>query len=451
MKQMIYILLIVWGWGCSPQLQQPAVDMPDKYLYGGERSQNECVIESRWWEIFGDDNLNDAIQTAIDNNRDLAAAMANVEAARRYIAVAKAEFLPSLSFDAEVEAYRINGVTTKEYSATPTLEWELSLFGKLRNSRSGAISDYLSKEWGYRAALLSLTTEVATTIFTLIQYEQSLQIAHRSYLLRQKATALVDSMYRYGMSDGVALQQARSMVYSAQSEMVKYQRAVVQTELALALLLGQSSEYPIGPFFVDDIDSLPTIPVGLPSELLERRPDVMESYYSMCSSAYDVGVAHASRFPSITLTADGGFVTETLKDLTSAKPIGWSIVGELTQPIFSFGALKRKEQVSNQEYIASMNNYEQTVLTALSDVERSLVDILTYRSNLTTAHSIVEANAKITTATSALYDRGMGDYLNVIDAQRELYASQIDYQEQLMQQYINYVSLIKSLGGSFEM
>ncbi|MFR9603628.1 MAG: efflux transporter outer membrane subunit [Rikenellaceae bacterium] len=448
MREVIYILFISLGISCSPKLQSPVVELPEEYTYCDDCSAEGYPIEERWWEIFDNAKLNEAVQIALDNNRDLAAALANVEAARNHVRVAKAEFLPSLYFGAEVEAYRINGETTQEYSATPAIKWELSLFGKLRNSRNAAIAEYLSKEWGYRAAILSLTADVLTTIFTLNQYQQSYQIAQRSYQLRREATALVDSMYRYGMSDGVVLQQALSMVFSAQSEMVKYQRAVAQTQLALNLLLGQNSSYEL-PDFSFGHTSLPSVPVGIPSDLLERRPDVMESYYAVSSAAYDVGVARASRFPSFTLTADGGFVIETLKDLSSAKPIGWSIVGELTQPIFNFGALKSSEQVYTQEYIAAMNSYEQSILSALSDVETSLVDISTYRQELLLAHSLVEANAKIAESTAALYARGLGNYLSVIDAQRELYASQIDYQELLTQQYINYVSLVKSLGGGF--
>ncbi len=449
MKRLIYILLISLSINCSPVLQQPSVELPDAYMFGGALTCDSCPIDLRWWECFGDDNLNEIMDIALLNNRDLAATMANVEAARRYISVAKAEFLPSIYLTAEVEAYRINGVTTQEYTAAPTLEWELSLFGKLRNTRNSAMAEYLSKEWGYRAALLSLTTEVATTLFTLTQYQRSYDIAQRSYQLRRDATALVDSMHRYGMSNGIALEQARSLVYSAQSEMVKYQRAMEQTQLALNLLMGQASS-PLVCNFTLSSSLPPSLPIGIPSDLLDRRPDVMEAYYNMCSEASKVGVARAERFPSITLTTDGGFISETLKDLSSAKPFGWSIIGELVQPIYNFGKLKRNEQMSYQEYLASMYSYEQATLSALRDVEKALVSISTYKDQLCSANSLVAANTKIAHTTSALYVRGMGNYLSVIDAERELYDSEIDFEEILMQQYINYVDLVKSLGGGFD-
>ncbi len=448
MKKIIYTLLALFSVNCSPLLQKPSVELPAEYSFAKGFSNDTTRIDSQWWQAFGDTTLNRVISTALSNNYDLAAALANVESARNYIKVAKAEFLPSLSIGAEVEAYRINGVTTKEYSATPTIEWEISLFGKLRNTRKSATAKYMATEWGYRAAQLALSAEVATTLFTLAEYEQCLEIATRSYMLRVEATALVDSMHRYGMSSGIALEQARSLVYSAQSEMMSYERAVNQTRSALALLMGQPLTERITLSALNGTPP-PPIPISLPSSLLERRPDIMESYYTMQSAAAKVGVARASRFPSISLTAEGGLITETLKDLSSAKPIGWSLLGELSQPIFNFGALKRSEKVATQEYIASMHNYEQATLSALNDVEQSLISITTYNAQMASAQALMNANAKISLTTSALYKSGLGNYLSVIDAERELYASQIDFVGVVTQQYINYVDLVKSLGGGF--
>ncbi|MFI3302866.1 MAG: efflux transporter outer membrane subunit [Rikenellaceae bacterium] len=448
MKKIIYTLIILLSVNCSPLLQTPSVELPSDYSFGAGFSRDTTPIESSWWLMFGDTTLNRVITTALSNNRNLAAALANVESARSYVKVAKAEFLPSVSVGAEVEAYRINGVTTKEFRATPTVEWEVSLFGKLRSTRKSATAKYLSTQWGYRAAQLALSAEVATTLFTLAEYERCLEIATRSYELRLKATALIDSMHRYGMSNAVALEQARSLVYSAQSEVSSYQRAVAQTRLALALLMGQPLTSSITLSATINTPP-PPLPIGLPSALLERRPDIMESYYTMQSAAANVGVARADRFPSISLTAEGGFITETLKELSSAKPIGWSLLGELTQPVFNFGALKQREKMAVQEYMAAMHNYEQATLSALSDVESALTAITTYNAQYISTQALLNANAKIALTTSALYKSGLGDYLSVIDAERELYASQIEFIGIATQQYINYVDLIKNLGGGF--
>ncbi|MFI3292033.1 MAG: efflux transporter outer membrane subunit [Rikenellaceae bacterium] len=446
MKKIIYTVLLALFTNCSPLLERPEVVMPEWYRYGEDFSSDSLSIDLRWWERFGDTTINRVVEQALYYNRDLRASLAKVDASREYIAVAKAEFLPSIYLSAEAELYKINGVETKELSTTPTLEWELSLFGKLRYTKADAVAEYLSQEWGYRAAVLSLSSEVVTALFTLAQYQESYQIAERSYELRVKATALVDSLHRYGMSNGIALEQARSMVYSARSEMAKYRRAMEQASLALNLLMGTSLSQTVE---LHTFTMPPDIPIGLPSELLERRPDVMESLYAMESAAMKVGIARAERFPSITLTADGGLVTETLTDLSSAKPFGWSLLGSVTQPIFNFGKLKRNERMAYQNYVASMNSYEQATLSALNDVERALVAIATYRDELLASRSTMVANAKISLTTTALYRSGMGDYLSVVDAERDLYSSQIEYAELRTQQYINYITLIKALGGGY--
>ncbi len=441
---MVLIALLI---NCSPLLERPEVTIPESYRYSDtSHPSKDCQLNINWWEIFGDTTINRVVEQALFNNRDLRSSLANVDAARQYIAIAKAEFLPSIYLSAEAEAYKINGVETKEFSTTPTLEWELSLFGKLRNSKSEAVAEYLSQEWGYRAEMLSLSAEVVSALFSLAQFQESYEIAMQSYELRVKATALVDSLHHHGMSDGVAVEQARSLVYSANIEIAKYKRAMELSNLSLGLLMGLSSPPDIK---MHTYTLPPPIPAGLPSELLERRPDVMESLYSMESSASKVGVARSERFPSITLTADGGFVSETLKDLSSAKPLGWSVLGSLTQPIFNFGMLKRKEQMAYQNYIASMNSYEQSILSALNDVESALITISTYHQELLASKAEVVANAKIALTVKALYRCGMESYFNVVDAERDLYSSQIDYAGVRAQQYINYVTLYKALGGGW--
>lgn len=447
MRQIIYIALILASCACYPVLQQPQDDSPKGWRYAEEFAQGDTTLIHRWWELFADSTLTYTIELAIQNNRELKSAFTNIERARNYIKIARAESLPSLYLDVEAEGYRINGTTVQEYTAAPALKWEISLFGAMQSRNRSAVSEYLATKWGYRSAILSLSGEVATTLFTLMQYTRSYTIAKRSYALRLKATALVDSMYRYGMSDGIALEQARSLVYSARSQIALYKRAVIETQLALNILLGRSPE---SEMLIEDMDvKIPDIPVGLPSQMLEHRADVQQSYHTMQSAAAKVGVARAARLPSISLTAEGGLLSYTLQDLSSAKPFGWSLTGVVAQPIFGFGALKRSEESARQEYMSAMYDYEQSTLQALGDVERAFVYISTYRTQLLALEALLVANTKIEETTSALYRSGMGDYLSVIDAQRELFSSQISYEESLAQQYINYVNLIKALGGGW--
>ncbi len=452
MRRVLIIMVAFLAVGCSLKLREAQVEVPDRYLYEQDFYVSNDPITCRWWDSFGDPVLSELVDRALQQSRDLFAAAADVEAARQYLRVARAEFLPSINFETIAELTHEEQVTEQEYTIAPALSWEISLFGELRNTKRSAAAAFFQQQWNFRAVLLSLTSQVATSYFTLLQYQRSLYKATRSYELRCEATALVDSMYRYGMTSGTDLMQAKSLVYAANVEMKQYKRAVAIASLSLSTLLG---ELPSQVDWGDSgraliYDDLPLdIPIGLPSTLLERRPDVMKSYYQMAQAAAEVGVSRAERYPSITITGSGGVFASSLKGLTSGDPLLWSGTGELIAPIFSWGALRRRELMAREKYEASVASYEQTILAAFADVERALVSINTYSAQGAASTALVLANTKIVENTSAMYKSGMGDYLSVIDAERELYSSQISLVEVVAQQYISYVDLFKALGGGW--
>lgn len=438
---------------CSPKLFPPQVTTPESYVYAGSFSQDTTGFAADWWTLFGDTTLNRLVDRALANNRDVAVAASRIEQARANLGAVRAQFLPQAGIGIEAEGeYTPQTKIVQTYAIEPSLSWEISLFGAMRNATRAAKAELAASEWALRGVRLSLAAEVATTYFTLLEYERDLSIARQSYSLRRESAALIDSMFRYGMSDGVALEQARSLVYTAQADIPLYKRAVEQTQLSLNVLLGDTPRRAVssdaGLRLLADYQP-EDIPVGLPSELLQRRPDIVQARYNLLQAAANAGAARSARFPSIALTAKGGIASNSIKGLTSANPWAWDAVGQLTQPIFAFGKLKRQEQVAIEQYNQSALTYEQTVLTAFADVEKALVAIATYRNQVGRYGELVLANDRIATMTQALYRSGMSDYLDVIDAQRSLYESQMQYVNLVAQQYINYVNLCKALGGGW--
>lgn len=452
MKRLSVLIILALA-ACTPRFYPPEVPVPERYLHTQGFSQDSTGFDPCWWEMFGDQTLNALIERALENNRDLAAAASRVEEARANLGAVRGQYLPQVGIGVSAEGeYTPETKIVQTYGIEPTLSWEVSLFGALRNARRAARAQLLSTEWAYEGVRLSLAAEVATTYFTLLEYQRDLAIARRSYDLRRQSAALIDSLFRYGMSDGVALAQAQSLVYTAEADIPLYRRAVEQTQLSMGILLGEAPRRADTQSTGERLlcDSHPVdIPVGLPSELLTRRPDVVQARYDVLAAAANAGVARSARFPSITLTAKGGVASNSLKGLTSANPWAWDAVGQLVEPIFAFGRLRRQEQAAMQRYEQAARNYEQTVLTALSDVESALVAIDTYRRQAMRYSELVNANERIATMTQALYRSGFSDYLAVIDAQRELYASQMQLVNLIAQQYINYVDLCKALGGGW--
>ncbi len=452
-RSIIYIVLAVSLAACSPRLMPPQVTPTADYLYGRGFVHDSISLDERWWQLFGDTTLNALVERALANNRDIAVALSRVVEAHDNLKNVKTEFLPQVGIEVEAEGeYTHKTKIEQNYVIAPTLSWEISLFGAWRHARRAAKAELAAMEWSLRGTQLSLSAEVATTYFTLLEYRRDLAIARQTLRLRRESSALIDSMFRYGMSDGVARDQAMSLVYSAEADIPQYRRAVAQTWLSMCVLLGESPSLPPSddrdlPFVTD---LYPTeIPIGLPSELLLRRPDILEARYNMLQAAAQAGEARSARFPSIELTGKGGVASTSIEGLTGAHPWMWSAVGSLTQPIFAFGKLRRAEVEAIEAYNQSTYTYEQTVLTAFADTESALVAISTMRRQTERTGELVMANQRIADMTRALYRNGLSDYLSVIDADRELYASQMQFVNLMAQQYINYVTLCKALGGGF--
>lgn len=438
---------------CTPKFYPPQVATPESYVYGAGFSSDTTGVGERWWELFGDTTLDALVEQALANNRDVAVAAARVQQARANLKTVRAQYLPQIGAEATAEGeYTPETEIVQSYAVEPTLSWELSLFGALRNAKRAAKAEIAASEWALAGVRLSLAAEVATTYFTLLEYERDLSIARQTLRLRRESAALIDSMFRYGMSDGVALEQARSLVYTAEADIPQYERAVKQTRLSLDILLGETPQAAdsTGSGLRLLADRHPAdIPVGLPSELLKRRPDIMEARYNMLQAAANAGVARGARFPSIALTAKGGIASNSIKGLTAANPWAWDALGSLTQPLFAFGKLRRSEMAAMERYTQAAKTYEQTVLTAFADVEKALVAIATYRTQTERSCELVVSNDRIATMTQALYRSGLSDYLDVIDAERSLYQSQMELVNIAAQQYINYVNLCKALGGGW--
>lgn len=449
----LIIIFAAFTAACTPRFYPPRVSVPDDYIYGRGFSEDTTRFGPEWWTLFGDTVLNNLVARALDNNRDVAVAASRVEEARLNLKSVRAQYLPQVGLGVTAEGeYTPATKIVQSYAVEPSLSWEVALFGQLRNAKRAAKAQIASSEWALRGVRLALAAEVATTYFTLLEYERDLAIARQSCALRRESAALIDSMFRYGMSDGVALEQARSLVYTAEADIPQYCRAVEQTWLSMGILLGETPSRArlsgAGLRLLTDYRPA-DIPVGLPSELLKRRPDIRQAHFNMLQAAAQAGQARSARFPSISLTAKGGVASSSIKGLTAANPWAWDALGSVAEPIFGFGKLRNAEHAAMAAYTQSAKTYEQTVLTAFADVEKALVAIATYRSQTERTGELVLSNDRIATMTRALYRSGLSDYLDVIDAERSLYQSQMSHVNLVVQQYINYVTLCKALGGGW--
>ncbi len=442
--------------GCNPHLSTPQIATYDKYLFGDGFSVDSIQLDEEWWRMFGDTTLNRLVTQALARNKDIEIAASRIEEARHNLVVTRSTYWPSVTGErtAEGKYESSNDNIAQSYKFLFQASWELPLFGSLRHATKGAKAAIDYQVWQYRGVRLALEAEVATTYFTLLQYRQDLNIARRSSELRREMVSLVDSLFRYGFASGVNLEQAQSLLYTAEADIPLYERAIAQTLLSLATLTDETPEK-----FVDvgasnssaiTNDYQPyDIAIGVPSDILHRRPDVMAAYYTMQQSAANVGLARSARLPSFTLTLFGGSATNKAGKLFSSK--GWvaDAMASLSQPIFNFGGLRRREWAAKEAYRQSLLAYEQSYIEALNDVESALVAITSSREELLRYDGLVKSYRNIAIMTYSLYRNGLSGYLDVIDAERSLYTSQMQFENLVAQQYINYINLCKALGGGY--
>ena len=456
MHRIPYILLVLATMSCNPQLSAPQLVSYDEYIFGRGFSTDSIDLGNDWWQMFGDTTLNRVMERAIAQNKNIEIAASRIEEARHNLVVTRSQYLPSISGGISTEGTYESATDNiaQAYKILPQASWEIPLFGSLNHATKGAKATIQYEIWQYRGVRLALEAEVATAYFTLLQYRQDLAIAQRSSELRREMVALTDSLYRYGYASGVNLEQAQSLLYTAEADIPLYQKAIAQTLLSLATLMGDSPEsltkigIANGQATTNDYRPY-DISIGVPSDILHRRPDVMSAYYTLQQSAAEVGLARSARLPSITIALNGGTATEKVSSLFSSK--GWmaSALASLTQPIYNFGGLRRRELAAREVYKQSLLAYEQSYIEALNDVESALVAISTSREELLRYAGLVKSYRNIAIKTYALYRNGLSGYLDVIDAERSLYSSQMQFENLVAQQYINYINLCKALGGGF--
>ena len=451
----LYIAITVLFFGCNPRLATPQLATHEEYIFGKNFSRDSTRLSSEWWHMFGDTTLNRLVTRALSQNKNIEIAASRIEEARHNLVVTRSTYWPSISgvISAEGKYESATDKIAQTYKILPQASWEIPLFGSLRHATKGAKAAIDYEVWQYRGVRLALEAEVATTYFTLLQYRQDLKIAKRSSELRREMVTLIDSLYNYGFASGVNLEQAQSLLYTAEADIPLYERAIAQTLLSLATLTGDTPETFIdvgeGSSAITNDYQPYDIAIGVPSDILHRRPDVMSAYYAMQQSAANVGLARSARLPSVTLTLFGGTATDKVSQLFSSK--GWvaDAMASIAQPIFNFGGLRRRELAAREAYKQSLLAYEQSYIEALSDVESALVAITSSREELLRYAGLVKSYRSIAIMTYSLYRNGLSGYLDVIDAERSLYTSQMQFENLVAQQYINYINLCKALGGGY--
>ena len=436
--------------------QRVEIDSTAVYRYDSlHLAMQDSVLNISWWELFDDPMLDTLIRIGLAENKDVLMASARIQQAGAQLGYTKAETWPSLGYSAgAMRGNAIGGIPSSDYSVGNlftgfgTLSWELDFWGKYRRASEAARAELLASEYGQRTVQLGLISSIAGTYYLLLDYRWREYISRKTLELRQESLNIIKSRYEYGIVPEIDLNQAQIQRAIAAAALPLFQRAVAQTENALGTLLGRSP----GPITIGvDLDSQnlpPDIPVGLPSMLMERRPDVLEAEALLHAQTARIGVAVAQRFPSISITGLLGVASNDISTLTT-NPAAFALGGSMLGPIFEFGKNKRRVEIERFRTEEVMYEYERTIITAFREVEDALVEIHTLKDELTARQDHVDAAQQAQNLSRERYDKGVTSFLELIESQRQAFEAELSLSETTQMLFNAYVKLYKALGGGW--
>ena len=453
LARIVTLMIIVSLTGCAmgPDFKKPVLETPHNFRFSDSESKE--AVNLNWWELFDDPVLYSLVVMALTDNKDLMIAASRIEEARAALGFTKADQYPRLDLEGSARAGNFTGVsrsstTDKSAYIAPVLSWEIDFWGKYRRSTEAARSELMASEYSLRTVEISLISEVVSTYFLLLDYHQRLKISKQTLDSRRYSLDIIQKRFDKGIIPEIDLNQAQIQKEIAAGAIPLYQRLIANTENALSILMGKfPGEIKTG----NDLNQQavpPDIPSGLPSNILERRPDIAEAMYLLEAQTARIGVAQALRFPAITLTGLFGVASAELSSISTDGDI-WSVGGGLFGPLFDFKKNLQRVEIEKERTKQALYRYENRVLFAFREVSDALHDIQTYKKQISAVERKFKAAQNAATLSKMRYDKGVTSYLEVLETERTLFDVGLEL-SQLKQQFYNaYVRLYKALGGGW--
>ena len=447
-----------------PQAEVPPAWKPDAPWH--EALPNDGALKGDWWRLFQDDTLNPLVERALTGNQDLRVAAARLDQARDQVKVVGSDLYPSVSLSAAaargktsanrpLAAYSFPSQSTVQnnFEVGPTVNYEADLFGRVRREVEGARASAQQAEADFENTRLMLIAQLVTDYFALRELDAEIAVVRHSLQLERDALGFIASRHDLGFATGLDLAQQQALVDASatQLELLDNQRS--QFEHAIATLVGTPApRFAIPPAVATA--ALPPIPVGLPSDLLQRRPDVASAERSMAAANARIGVARAAYYPSILLGSgfgepNAGWQSNALATLFDAPSRLWSVGLSATQTLFDAGKTRANVRIANADYTAAVAAYRQTVLTAMEEVENGITGLASLDRAVTQADASVKSAQDAFDIATARYRGGVDTYLEMITAQQVLLTNQRQAVQIQGQQFATAVYLVKALGGGW--
>ncbi|MFK0310306.1 efflux transporter outer membrane subunit [Pseudomonas sp. NPDC090233] len=448
--------------GCSliPDYQRPALPVTEQFpqgpAYQGDLQARRPAQD--WRQVFQDPVLRQLIDASLANNRDLRTAMLNVEAYRAQYRIQRAELLPKVSADAQGQRQYLprsmtgteQGVISSTYAATLGVSaYELDLFGRLRSLSDQALLTYLASEQAQRSTQLSLVASVASVYLTWRADQELLALSLDTLAADERSLRLTVNQRRAGTVSALDQIQARTSVDSTRAAVARYKRQVAEDLNQLTLLVGEPIDEGLAALPLAD-EQIAGLPAGLPSDLLRRRPDILQAEYQLQAANANIGAARAAFFPSISLTANAGSTSPQLDGLFDAGTGTWLFQPQISLPIFTAGSLRASLDYAQLQKDIQVAQYEKAIQSAFQEVADGLAARATYQRQLQAQRDLVASNQRYYNLAEHRYRIGVDSSLTFLDAQRSLFSAQQGLIGDRLAQLVAEVNLYAALGGGWQ-
>ncbi len=453
------VTLATLATGCpvGPNYVRPEARPPTEFYGQLEPPEAESLADLPWWEVFSDPVLQRLVAEAVQNNYDLRAAIARVEQAQALVGVARAPLFPQIGYESAAARQRqlvFPGEPNRTFNTflgAFDLAWEIDVWGRIRRATEAAQAELLATEELRRGVLLTLVSSVAQAYFELLELDRELEIARDTTESFRETLELFTRRYEGGVGSKLQTERAAAALYETEANIPSLEAQIVAKENQLNVLLGRNpGPIPRGTPLVEQATP-PQTPPGLPSELLERRPDVRQAEELMRSANAQVGVAVASFFPRIGLTSLYGGQSTELEDVVKGSANVWNLVGSITGPIFTGGQLLEQYRAQVAAWEQAKLQWEQTLVTAFSEVSSTLVLQQRLAEVREAQAKAVRAYEESVRLSLLRYNQGLASYYEVLEAQQLLFPAEIDLARTQRDQLLAVVNLYRALGGGWQL
>jgi multidrug efflux system outer membrane protein len=468
MKQRFFagatMMTLLSGCMVGPDYGRPPVTTPG--LFRGSLTSTapdpQSIGDLKWFEVFKDEQLQELIRTALIQNYDLRDAVARVDAARANLGITEADQYPNLGVGSDITAaeqsrrgqFTIPRGTSRERTFTTVFlnlfTFEIDIWGRLRRATESAWAQLLASDWNRKTVITTLISDVATAYFNLLELDMELAISKNTLATREESLRLIKLQQQGGVATLLDVRQGEQLVYSAAESIPNAERQIEQTENQISLLLGRNPGSVTRSRLLTEQQTPPEVPAGLPSSLLDRRPDIQAAEQILIAANANIGVAKAAYFPQITLTGEFGFQSTALSNLFSGSRRLWSFVPQLTYPIFDAGRTRFGVESAEAEQRSALAQYEKAIQTGFRDVSDALIQYQKVREVRAQRALLVTALLDRKRLAYMRYQGGVDTLLNALDADRDLFNAELSLAQARLDELLSLVQLYKALGGGWQ-